>query len=112
MNFVLVTRWVVVACILMLTGCVADERKRCAQKVSLLDSLEREAHANVFRANAECRAQEIEFGNASTMATSCQQSLQISRAAQQSTMANVAKRRSEPDYQNCVRLAAEAQPRN
>ena len=62
-----------------LGGCLRDEAAICAEKISKVEYSRRQAHADLFRARAECQAQAIEF-SARDMNDNCQQTNQIDDA--------------------------------
>jgi len=88
--------------VVQLGGCLRDEAAICAEKISKVEYARRQAHADLFRARAECQAQAIEFATRD-MNDDCQQTYQLVLANTQQALQVLETRRREPDYVACAK---------
>lgn len=95
-----------IAASIILVGCAPSTEELCNRKMRDLEILEREARADAFRANAECRAKEIEFGYDPHISASCDESARLTLQMSQATIADVDRRRQAPDIQQCLKQQA------
>lgn len=84
---------------ILLAGC-ASEEELCAEKIAKLESLKREAAANVIRQKAECQAVAYEFRDAK-MTEDCAETLSAIAQIAQNISSMASKRLEEPDMQRC-----------
>ena len=78
-----------------LSRCLRDEATICAEKISKVEYLGRQAQADLFRARAECQAQAIEFGQ---FDPDCEQTSEFALDYARHTMKMIKARQSETDY--------------
>lgn len=84
-----------------ITSC-ASPQEVCAEKSAKLDSMRREAEANVIRQQGECQAVATEFPGDKMILNNCMDTLRLVVDTAQNTQAFVSKRLSEPDMQGCL----------
>ena len=85
-----------------LGGCLRDEAAICAEKIAKVEYSRRQAHADLFRARAECQAQAIEFA-ARDINDNCQQTYQLVLANTRQALQVIETRSREPDYVACAK---------
>lgn len=94
----------VIGSIGMLMACGKTSAEICEEKNAKLDSLMREAQANILRQRGECQAIAHELQD-QKMTESCVDTLRFVVDAAQSTREIVAKRREENDMVKCGEMA-------
>lgn len=88
----------------MLMACGKTSAEICEEKNAKLDSLMREAQANILRQRGECQAIAHEFQD-QKMTASCIETLRLTVEIAESTSDSVAKRREENDMVKCGEMA-------
>lgn len=85
-----------ICAIALLLACGRPPEERCQEKTGKLDSLVREAEADILRQKGECQAVAYEFQD-QKLTDNCIETLQLVIKIAQTTRDGVAKRRQEKD---------------
>lgn len=95
---------VILLIILLATACGRPMEEVCAGKFAKLDSLSREARANIVRQQGECQAVAVEFPGDQEALDGCKEALRFVIQTAQSTQEAIDKRLAEPDMKRCADL--------
>jgi hypothetical protein len=87
-------------------ACSASPEELCAAKVAKLESMRREAQADLIRQRAECQAVAVEFIGDRMMVDNCLDTLKFTAQTTQSTLALIERRYGEPDVISCANLVS------